>query len=465
MKKGIVVLLIAVLAAGFAFAGTFTGYAEVDFAVDLDNADWGFSNPKFGSYAFSFEFDTTKVTVGSEHQTNVWAELAASASATISHGKTYSTSALTSGTDVHGSYKASISKANIHIGEDLTISILNAGSSKNFAYHYSTNWAGAYAYDTVNGKTSKQSFYSDLSYTGYYGKALESASTGIQVTYKDFVVGFTANGNWDDETYNVFAHAETPEFKFAEDAIKVQAGGYVVLNDSDSYGGGGASASYSADILDAVIATDIALKKNNVDFAYEVLGKVDLKVVEDLPIYVNVYATPGALAGIAGYTGDYAETMKLDAKVGANYTIEVDEDIAVEIEASAEVTDALIDGREFDIYAGESATIDAFTVSLAEEYYIFAKELYISADVEYAAEKFTAYAGLGVAFQFADSDADALMTVPFKCGISSDAIIEGAELSLAWEGNNRDPYYGYMLNFADFENDKGSITAACKIAF
>ena len=67
MKKGIIVLLIAVLVAGFAFAGKLTGSAGLSFKVDLDNKTWGFSNDKAWKYTFNFEFDTTKVEVG-EHQ-------------------------------------------------------------------------------------------------------------------------------------------------------------------------------------------------------------------------------------------------------------------------------------------------------------------------------------------------------------------------------------------------------------
>ena len=37
MKKGIIVLLIAVLVSGFAFAGKFTGSAGIQFGVDLDS--------------------------------------------------------------------------------------------------------------------------------------------------------------------------------------------------------------------------------------------------------------------------------------------------------------------------------------------------------------------------------------------------------------------------------------------
>ena len=62
MKKVIIVLLITVLVAGFAFAGTLKGSAGIEFSVDLndhESADhaWGFKNTTVGKYSFKFEFD------------------------------------------------------------------------------------------------------------------------------------------------------------------------------------------------------------------------------------------------------------------------------------------------------------------------------------------------------------------------------------------------------------------------
>ena len=48
MKKGIIVLLIAVLISGFAFAGTFHGSASIEFGVDFDEHTWGFANKTAG---------------------------------------------------------------------------------------------------------------------------------------------------------------------------------------------------------------------------------------------------------------------------------------------------------------------------------------------------------------------------------------------------------------------------------
>jgi hypothetical protein len=55
MKKGIIVLLITVLAAGMVFAD-FSGDAYIQFNADLDNKDYGFANGN--DFGFSFTVDS-----------------------------------------------------------------------------------------------------------------------------------------------------------------------------------------------------------------------------------------------------------------------------------------------------------------------------------------------------------------------------------------------------------------------
>jgi len=57
MKKVIIVLLVAVLVAGFAFAD-FSGDAYIQFNANLDAKDFGFKNGT--ESAFSFEFASEK---------------------------------------------------------------------------------------------------------------------------------------------------------------------------------------------------------------------------------------------------------------------------------------------------------------------------------------------------------------------------------------------------------------------
>ena len=174
MKKGLVVLLLAVLLSGFVFAGTFHGSAAISFGVDFDEQEWGFANTTKGKYSFKFEFDTTKVAIGEEHTTDVWAELEATATA---YASLSSAGLASSATTVQPKYTAKITKANIHIGEDLTIGILNAGTAVDFAKsYYDDDQDGTVDFDTVKG-----------------GSKL---APGFTVTFKDWYGGFGAKGSW-----------------------------------------------------------------------------------------------------------------------------------------------------------------------------------------------------------------------------------------------------------------------------
>ncbi|MBR2281705.1 MAG: hypothetical protein IJ863_03675, partial [Spirochaetales bacterium] len=322
MKKGIIVLLIAVLVAGFAFAGKFTGSAAIEFEVDLNAQEWGFANITKGKYSFNFELDTTKVAIGEEHQTDVWAELAAEATAFVK----LSNGALGTNVVVDPKYTAKITVANIHVG-DITFGILNAGTAVNFASsYYDDDDDGDPDFDTVQG-----------------GSKLVA---GFTVSYKDWFGGFGAEGSWatDPATYKVFAHVATPDFKFAEDAVSVKAGVYAFVTDKDTtnktYFGGAAKADYTSDKFDAGAAADLQYGVAAEKFLYEASAYADLKFVENWPISINVYATPGALTGIAAYAGDYAESLKLDAKVSTSGSVDFNEDTKLGIGAYVEARDA-----------------------------------------------------------------------------------------------------------------------------
>ncbi len=442
MKKGIVVLLIAVLVAGFAFAGSLSGYANISFGVDFDEAGWGFSNKGYGNYTFKFDYDSTVVSVGADHETDIWAELEASVSAYLTlTGKDMESGDSGASTDV---VSFEISAANIHIGEDLTIGILESGDTTNFAKHYYVK-SKVYAEDTVNGASNKK------------GGALETSSIapGFTVTFKDWFGGFGAEGNWEDEEYTVYAHILTPEFKFAEDALTVKAGGYGVYTDADSYAGGGAKVAYAADKFSVDAEADVVVKKDDVDFAYEAAANAKLNFVEDLPITLNVYATPGLISSKASSynTDDYKNLPKLDAKASTSYTLSASDDISIDLSAYVDARDILIDAREFTLSATEETAVDAFTLSFTETYAIMAKTLDLSESVEYAADKFTAYAELGQELDF--SADDVFTTLSLEAGVSSTAIVEKATLSLVYANDD----------FIGSDASKGNLVASCKIAY
>ena len=127
--------------------------------------------------------------------------------------------------------------------------------------------------------------------------------------------------------------------------------------------------------------------------------------------------------------------------------------------AEADASDLLVkDAREVEIYAEQSTTIDKIGISLDETYKIFAKSLRVNAKVDYTAEKFYAWAKVGAGFSFGSDPA--LVTLPFECGIKSEAIIDKAEIGLKYT----------QADFAktidpDKIDDAGLVTAYVKIGF
>ena len=436
MKKSIIVLLIAVLFAGFAFAGTLKGYAALEFNVDLqpltaDKGTWGFANLTESKYSFSFEFDTTKVEVKGEG--DLWAELAISGSATLKVTNSNPAS------PVSGKYTVKLSKANIHIGEDITIGILNEGEGPEFAWSYRTDNAGNPIEDYL---------YDDH----------EAANIGgFTVAYKEWFGGFGAKGRWDTDPaqFTFYGHGATPEFKFAEDQIKVQAGGYIAYANNTnvfanaSFAGAGAKAEYEADKLNAYVGADL---RYDAGFGFEALAKASFAFAEEGTVGVDAYVVDKDTYG-------HYDALYLNARAWAEYTLAASDDIDVSLYAEVDASD-LLDGdyREVAIYAEQSTSIDKIGIALDEYYQILAKNLAVNAKVDYTAEKFYAWVKLGAELAF--NDDPALVKLPFECGIKSDAVIDKAEIGLKY---TRADFAKYIN--ADEFNDLGLVTAYVKINF
>ena len=84
MKKGIIVLLIAVLVSGFAFADL-KGAATFSAGYDLDGKKFTLDNAKTGSASFTFEFEAQSGATA-EVESGIYAEFSGSLSATIVDG-------------------------------------------------------------------------------------------------------------------------------------------------------------------------------------------------------------------------------------------------------------------------------------------------------------------------------------------------------------------------------------------
>ena len=453
MKKGIIVLLIAVLVAGVAFAGTLKGSAGLSFKVDLDEKTWGFSNDKAWQYSFDFEFDTTKVEVG-EHKTDLWAELAISGSATTGLDK-----AADAAGEFHGAYAVKLTKAEIHYGENLVFGLLNSGAAADYAKHYSVKVGGALA-SAVKGPGA-------------------AYLPGFTVKYKDITGGFGAKGQWndDDSFYNLFGHVEVPVK--INDELTVAGAAYFALSNQPLLGGdwanrtvigGAAKAGYKAEKISGNVAADLQFNKPNVEnedgkFLFEVAADGAYKLNDKDTVSLNVYATPGRIFPVADtaalYVGDYEKSLKLDAKAAAGYTIKSEENMEIGVSGYVEVTDALIDKREITVSATETVKLlekKALALTFSETYKIFAKTLKLTAKAEYTAEKFVAWVeAKDITFKFGDEVK--VTAIKIEAGIKSTKIIENAEIGLKYTGAD------FAKNAADEITKKGAVTAYVTIAF
>jgi hypothetical protein len=460
MKKGIIVLLIAVLVAGFAFAG-FSGNAKITLGADLDAKTFGFGNWATGKYTFSFTYDT--LAAGKDaHETDLWAEIAAEgtvkASATAEVKKDTPVDKLSTikgSADGKISAEFKITKANIHVGE-WTFGILNAGAAVNYAKSYYTDDDG----NAINNVVG--------------GEAL--VVPGFTVAYKDWRGGFGLKGNWAGESlvYNVFAHGETKEFKFGEnEEFKLQAGAYVHYYNEVLTGaypknvGGAAKVGYEKDAFSADAAVDLQMVlASEKEFKFEADANATYKFSDKGSVGLNVYGTnfiylamgekdPIAVDTYEKYEATSYKGIKLDAKLWAKYDFDFD-GTTLATEAHVEVKDALVDGREIVVFAKETLKVlDGKLALVFSEKYEFAEStLTVTAKATYTAEdeKFVAWVGVdSFAFSFADK---AVSVLKISCGIKSAKIIENAEIGLT---------YGTLNLFGEKSN--GTIKAYAKIAF
>ena len=462
MKKGIIVLLIAVLAVGSAFAA-FSGFAKITFGTDLDAKEWGFNNLAAGKYSFSFTYDTLAAAKDA-HETDLWAEIAAEGAVTLTDTAknpanpkgdvVWKLATVTWNADGKVNAKFTITKADIHVGE-VTFGILNAGAAVDYASSYYLNDDGDPENDTVEGPVR--------------------ILPGFTVSYKEWRGGFGAMGSWaneDDNLVAVFGHAETAPFKFAEDKVSVQAGAYAAYGNYPEIGmvgyskklaGGAVKGSFTTDKLTAGADADLQIVRVESEnkFAYEADAYATYTINESGKAGLNVYATPGKLSAdsAALYVGDYADALKLDAKVWGSYKFDFN-GTTLDTTAYVDVRDTLLDKREIIVYAKETLTLleGKLALEFSETYKIFAKTLKLTASATYTAEKFKAWAKL-TDFSIAFGDEVSITAIKAECGISSTKVIENAEIGLVYKDAN------FAKNASDEITKKGVIEAYATISF
>ena len=496
MKKGIIVLLITVLAAGMAFA-TFTGSASINFGVSLDEKGWGFTNTqKIDEYSFTFALDTQSAAKGADHQTDIWAEIEATASGAIE---------LKKGKDAPAfNVETEITTANIHV-YDFTIGILGPKA----AYSYASSWtndrdttyhspnhdyANSAAFKTLPGgfNVSYQGYTMSFGINNAYTAEKKGSAAGLgelvwisevdwtamkadaKKVYTEVVKTATPAGAYYAKNVDavadkgattalsVYASAETKAFELAE-GMTVQAAANLLLvgKDSKPVVGAAAKYAYAADKLSVGVAADFQFDANKevvaldakadakydivsgaVYFGSDKLGKdgaayiIEAKVGADIPVAENVTIK------VAGEVDDLNVALKENALKAATYTASV----GTTVENLTAKASMKLGAEAVDKNSTTKASVDG---------------LLVAANVEYAAEMFTAKAGVSVGFEKKADDKLAYYGVKPSASISTSAIIEGCTLSLGWSGANFVAEDAKQIGTAS----KGSLDASAKISF
>ena len=497
MKKGIIVLLIAVLASSFAFA-TLTGSAgivyEATFAKDAFTFDT--TNKKALDFKFTFTSDEVKVD-SSEDAIHV--EVAASAKFILGklkgadgYGVEIVADAPTSNRGI--GIVASIDTAKI-VGKNWYVSVLGTQSAYDYAKAAVLKTNDRTKYDDF-GNSYTDDNEQAASYVSDYAKV-----AGITVGYN----GFTVSGGVDivsDDDLDFKAHLgsatiETPEFAFSDDAVKVQAAAQFSrfafkLTDALKVAATamGASVKSTVAVQDITIgvAADMGLDylsdDDEKDTQFNFDARVDFKYnFVDASIYayagksgLEFGKVQGQLFDVDIY--DYYKDFYLEAKAAFDLN-------AFELPLKVTVSAKNITNSEAVIYEklyeGKAGIAPSIKVEYAKDAITAAASfgLTLNDGVKdwnalvygtYAFEKFTAGAGLKL-----DGETE-LKTVAFAAFAETTKLVNGATFGFAY-GLDAGKVYSdgcaaalstaakYKANFKADPIVAGNAVAYCKIAF
>ncbi|MDD4007973.1 MAG: hypothetical protein PHO44_08335 [Sphaerochaetaceae bacterium] len=412
MKKILTILLVAVLAVGFAFAADFTGNATISAGYNLDNTDWGFANAT-ALTAGNITLKLGGADVGSTGEGDIYAEIAGTYAINLLVATTTGATPVTIVPTLNSTFE--ITDANIHFGEDLVVGILNAGGGYSYAVSY---WD-----DNDDGDADVEAV------------ALGSKmAPGFTVTYKDYTAGFGMNGNAKAKTYKFFGQAQTPSYTLAE-GVTLQAAAYGYLANDDKAAGAAVKGAYAGDAFTANLG---------VDFVYDGGAKVEAALkAAYAPVTLDVYFTNQDVSNLSA---------KVAVEMG-NITASVDARSLLNVESLA----AAAQPRKVSVAV--KGVFDAIEAQVTFGSTFAAKTYAFGGYVKYSAEKFAVKGGADLTLNAAADPAKLTAIKPYV-QITSTALVNNATLTLAWAG----------ADFADANADGkvnalGAITASCEIAF
>lgn len=432
MKKFISLALVAALVATSAFAA-FSGEASVSFGYDTTSKAWGFANGK----SLSVSVDIASEAAEKIAEGDIYAGIKASMEVGIkpNHGNK---AIYNDGPASDLGIWAKVSEAYVTNGE-WKVSILGsvgapdyAKSAIDFSYSQAKDAFGVKYGSGVAVATAK-------SY-----KLPTVAQSGVTATMAGYKVGLGLVGKADDVAFNVFA--ETAEYEVAEGA-KVQAAAIVAngtkkdgdktVADTDKIGvGASVKASYATDAVTVKAAADLGVENVNNDAVVNLDTAVAVAVE---PVTVDVYFSK------------VADANYLSAQVAADLEVVSGDVYVLDI-----LGDDITVGADVEYPATEEITVSA-NVEMTTE----SQDLSVSANVKYAAEKFTAKCGVAYGMNLKAEGAEVLSAT---ASVETKAIIPGATLSLSYGKDSAGNTMNFLADKDDTQNF-GAVTAKCTIAF
>lgn len=446
MKKIISIAVIFALVAASAFAGI-SGNANIKLGYDFTSGAYGFKNGD----SVSVDVELASETAEALGEGDVFAGVKASLSLLLANEDVDDDPSIwTDGANLALGAFFSIDEAYVS-GQDWKVAITGTQSAPDFAKS---------AIDTV--AADVYNVFGNVVDTKYVAKSYKvsvNKAPGVTASYKDWKVAAGFNGGKADAStsapdfFNYHVSAFTPSLTVAEGlTVKAAAvasgiknatkkvGDNKVYDETKNYDAFGASAQvdYAADAFSASVAADFGMKKtvgtDSFKADFDIAGKVTFA-----PITADVYFSR------------VLEKNWLSAKVSGSY-----EGISGNIYAQ----DIL--GDDVKIGANAEYTADAVTVGGGAWFKTTSKAMEVSANVKYAAEKFTAKAGVTFGTNLDVDD----MSYFFVTGsVESDAIINGATLSLAYGKDSANNKMNFLDDQLGREQNFGAVTAKCTIAF
>ena len=471
MKKILSIALVALLAASTVFAG-FSGNAKVAFGYDTTSKVYGFKN----STGVDVNVDLVTAEADEKAEGDVYAGIKASIAVKLGNLKGSKGDAIWNGDDYKLGIGTFVDFAEAYVaGEGWKVSILG------------TQGAPDYAKSAIDTKKSdvKDIFgnkYDTKDVAVSYSVASNKAP-GVTAEVKGFKASFGLLGDANDSkklNYNAFV--ETPAFAFADGAVSAQFAaiasgkettykesgatyrldtttGLIVVDtaatkvvDANAYDAFGASAkaSYENDTFKASFGTDFGAKKERVDGAKFVFGlDAAANFVVD-PVTFNVYYK----------NEDFSKSDKSAHLLSANAAVDLN---AFDVPVSFTFTGKdLVNKQDLSVKAAFNIT-EELSADATVGYVISgddAKKISAKANVAYAADAFTAKAG--VAYSTVIDAKKSVLSA--TASVSSSAIIPGATLALEYGTDSADNDMNFLKDQATAQNF-GAITASCKISF